>query len=100
MLSVHAPAPVAASAGNELQCWPQPARHELTVAWDGSEAVHTLLVHDCMGREIDRVKLDTGVSLRKRHEYNTARLRPGLYFLTVLGTQAAYRTRVVVGTGL
>ncbi len=100
VLSVDAPAPVAASAGNELQCWPQPARHELTVAWDGSEAVHTLLVHDCMGREIDRVKLNMDASLRKRYAYNAARVRPGLYFLTVLGAHTAFRTRVVVSAGL
>lgn len=81
-----------------ITLWPQPARDRLMLTWRRDTEVHTLLMHDCMGRQVLRrgVHTDaTGSTL----SLDIRGFRPGMYVISLLAAGEVLRTRVMVAGG-
>jgi hypothetical protein len=83
-------------ASAALAVWPQPADRTVTLSWSDPDHMRTLLVHDLMGRIVDRLEITESVTDEKRIVYDTGTLPAGMYVLTMVGEQNVLRTRLLI----
>ena len=77
----YRPLPVARQADQTYRLMPNPAQHEVTIAWTiPAEAVAPFELWDTYGRVVMEGVLPTGTT---NHRINTNRLAPGIYFLRI-----------------
>ncbi len=85
-----------------LQAYPQPARSSVTLIWEEQNGMRllprmrSLMVHDCLGRVVDRREVYVAEFEARRIVYDTHGLRPGVYVFTLSGAGTVGRTRILV----
>ncbi len=96
--SIEQPDPPAIPDDNSITAWPQPAKEHLSITWRQSIDVHTIVIHDCMGRLMLRrdIRTDAAVSTLSM---NVRGLQLGMYIVSLVADTEVLRKRVMVAGG-
>jgi len=76
-----------------ISLYPNPTRGSIQLAYTGSQALQSLTITDVLGKTVQQISL---INFDGLQTVDVSRLRSGLYFFTITGTQNTATQRVIV----
>ena len=87
--------PSRASENHEITIWPHPARTWITLAWPKTAHIHTVIIHDGLGRIVSRREVESQASTGS-FIFDVSGFRSGVYAFSLVGNAWMFRKNFLV----